>query len=107
MPNWKVEFLFKEQIFLLNFRAFINLRELKEEESQNLWTPIKGNKFSVCFLYMVSMKISLGTNNIHENHNVGDLNTIITISGRAETVIDNNEEEQEARIEKIFVNKLK
>ena len=61
----------------------------------------------VLFIHGFYEKISLGTNNIHENHKEGELNTIITISGRAENVIDNNEEEQEARIEKIFVNLLK
>ena len=59
------------------------------------------------FIHGFYEKIPLGTNNLHENIKEGELNTIITISGRAENVIDNNEEEQEARIEKIFVNKLK
>lgn len=78
-------------------RSFINLRELKQEISHNLWLPIKDSSGS-----------RMPTNNTDNLLNIekeGELNAIVTISGLSdikEEVSPKDEEEKEEILKERF-----
>jgi len=78
-------------------RAFINLRELKQEMSHNLWIPIKDRMKDGIEI------LQDNTGNLLNIEKEGELNVIITISGTMEEIIGNNQEEEEVKIKDRFV----
>jgi len=75
-------------------RTFVNLRELREEESHNLWLPITGVDQN-------------SPNKLQETKKEGELNMNITISGKMEEVNGHSQREEEANMEDRFVNSKK